>query len=57
LNPVTATDEVTVASSDDTKATATYADGVVTVTGVEAGSATITVTAGSVSADIAVTVE
>lgn len=47
---------LTVTSSDETKATATVAGLVVTIHGVAAGSATITVHAGSITKDIATTV-
>lgn len=58
LTPVTATSELTVASSASDKATATVSNNIVTVTGVEAGTANITVTAeDGVTATIAVTVQ
>lgn len=50
------TPEITVASSDSTKATAQISGRTLTITGVATGSATITLTAGNVTKTIAVTV-
>lgn len=50
------TPEITVASSDSTKATAQISNRTVTITGVATGTATITITAGNVTKTIAVTV-
>lgn len=50
------TPDITVASSDSTKATAQISGRTVTITGVASGSATITLTAGNVTKTIAVTV-
>ena len=50
------TPEITVASSDSTKATAQISGRTVTITGVATGTATITLTAGNVTKTIAVTV-
>lgn len=50
------TPDITVASSDSTKATAQISDRTVTITGVATGTATITLTAGNVTKTIAVTV-
>ena len=50
------TPEITVTSSDSTKATAQISDRTVTITGVATGTATITLTAGNVTKTIAVTV-
>ena len=50
------TPEITVASSDSTKATAQISGRTVTITGVASGTATITLTAGNVTKTIAVTV-
>ena len=55
--PFTANQTITVASSASGKATATISGKVVEITGVSAGSATITATAGNVTATISVTVE
>lgn len=56
LTPVNATDTVTAASSDDTKATAAISGKKVVITGVAAGEATITLTAGDATASLAATV-
>ena len=50
------TPDITVASSDSTKATAQISGRTVTITGVASGNATITLTAGNVTKTIAVTV-
>ena len=50
------TPDITVASSDSTKATAQISNRTVTITGVATGNATITITAGNVTKTIAVTV-
>lgn len=50
------TPEITVTSSDSTKATAQISNRTVTITGVATGTATITITAGNVTKTIAVTV-
>lgn len=50
------TPDITVASSDSTKATAQISGRTVTITGVATGTATITLTAGNVTKTIAVTV-
>lgn len=55
--PFPATQTITVASSAAGKATATISGKEVTVTGVDEGSATITATAGNVTATLSVTVE
>ena len=54
--PFTANQTITVASSASGKATATISGKKVTITGVDAGSATITATAGNVTATLSVTV-
>ena len=54
--PFTANQTITVASSAEGKATATISGKKVTITGVDAGSATITATAGNVTATLSVTV-
>ena len=56
LTPAQSTSTVTIASSDNDVATASVTNGVIEITGVSAGSATITLTAGTVSDTKTVTV-
>jgi len=53
---VTGSSDVSVVSSDTAVATVSYSNGVITITGVAAGTSTITVTKGSATATISVTV-
>ncbi len=56
LTPAQATSSVSIASSSDEVATASVSNGIIEITGVSAGSATITLTAGEVSDTKTVTV-
>ena len=63
MTPSDSTDKVTVESADETKVTASYADGKVTVTAVAGldnsanGDVKVTVKAGSHTAEITVTIQ